>query len=739
MSRLRDLPRSARALMGAVVALGALCVAVRLPEIAGWTSRDLVALTVLVVAGTLAEQFNISIRHRTETENFTLTDAVWVPALLLGKPSVLTFAVVLATVFGQALKRWAWYKILFNASQFAVAITAAELVHAAVAGSGTVGTAMWISAILAMGAFFVVNEVVVAMIIASIEREPLRRVLVLPAGLNLFHAAANVTLGMIATLALSTGPEQLPLLIAPLALCFLAYRGWFQANQEDQQAKELMRTLYEAGCALEGRVDESFDFQPFLDLVSRMVNAPGDSAVQLVLFDGDSVRHLAYGCEPRVAARVEGRSPAEHLDPAADESTHVAAIGFADHAVGALAVRRRPPLSPSEAALVDALASQLATKQENRELFRETERQRSYLSDVIANSSDGIFVVDAGGRVLSWNPAMERIARVPTSAAEGSAIGEILDARLMEGEADLPGSIPIVAGGTHAVLIARPDGTERWIRYATNSMPGDGTDPSFVVVARDVTAEIEADRLKADFVATVSHELRTPLTPLKGFLLTLRNADGELPEGTRREYYDIMLRQAERLERLITDLLDTSQLESGRVPLEPRLADLRVLIPEQVEEAMRLPGARPIELELPDEPAWVRADTFRLGQALLNLLSNAFKYSPPDGPVALVVSATGSHVAIEVQDRGPGIPADEQGRIFERFYRVESGLTRTTGGAGLGLYISKRLIEQMGGTMSVRSESGAGSTFRVTLPRVDQRLIDGMQAGRIEPEMKRAG
>jgi PAS domain S-box-containing protein len=516
-----------------------------------------------------------------------------------------------------------------------------------------------------------------------------------------------------------------------VVLSFLAYRGWFQANQEDQQAKELMRTLYEAGLALEGRVDESFDFQPFLDLAGRMVNA---SPVQLVLFDGDTVRRYAYGREPQTTGRVDGRSPAEHLDPAADEDTHVAPIRSAGRAVGTLAVRRRPPLSPSEASLIDALASQLATKQENRQLFQEAERQRSYLSDVIENSSDGIFVVNADGRVLSWNPAMERIARVPASAAEGRPIADVLDARLAEGESRHPESLPIVAGETHAVLISRPDGTERWIRYATNSMPRDGGAPSFVVVARDVTAEVEAERMKADFVATVSHELRTPLTPLKGFLLTLSNADGDLPVSTRREYYDIMLRQAERLERLITDLLDTSQLDSGRLPLEPTLVDVRKLIPDQVEEALRLPTARPIELSLPDEPAWVRSDPFRLGQVLLNLLSNAFKYSPADAPVGVVVSATSSLVTIDVEDRGEGIPPEEQARIFERFYRVESGLTRTTGGTGLGLYIARRLVEQMGGTMNVRSAPGEGSTFRVSMPRIDQRLIEGMRAAREEPD-----
>jgi two-component system sensor histidine kinase SenX3 len=170
------------------------------------------------------------------------------------------------------------------------------------------------------------------------------------------------------------------------------------------------------------------------------------------------------------------------------------------------------------------------------------------------------------------------------------------------------------------------------------------------------------------------------------------------------------------------------------VPLEPTLVDLRRLIAEQVQEALRLPAARRIELRLPAEAAWVRSDTFRLGQVLMNLLSNASKYSPADSPICVVVSATESVVAIEVQDRGTGIAAEEQGRIFERFYRVDSGLTRTTGGTGLGLYIAKRLVEQMGGTMSVRSSPGDGSTFRVTLPRIDQRLIDGMNAARVEPE-----
>ncbi len=736
MGTVSGLPRSARMVMAGVFASGLACLAIRAHEVATWTAKDALTLAGLVVAGVLAEQFNISIRHRTETENFMLTDAVWVPALLLGKPGVLTCAVVLTTLLGQPLKRWAWYKILFNAAQFAVAITVAEVIHGAIPGAGAVGLTMWTSAIVSMAAFFLVNEVLIALIIACVEHERLSKVLVLPAGLNLFHAAANVTIGMIATLVWSTGPAQLPLVLAPVLLSFLAYRGWFQSNQEEQKSKELMRTLYEASAALLGRVDMRFDFKPFLSSVARMLNA---SLVQLVLFEGDTVLlHTSEG-DVLTAQREPGRNPADHLVPRADETTTIAPVTAEGEEIGALAVRRRPSLSPSEASLVEALAAQVSTKEENEHLFHRAEDQRVYLADVIANSSDGIFVIGSDLAVRSWNPAMERITRFTREEAVGHPIAEVLRARVPADDAayrarasgpEEPAPLSFVPGSTQAVLIARQDGSERWIRYATNAMrgegDGDGSAGSFVVVARDVTAEVEADRLKSDFVATVSHELRTPLTPLKGFLTTLASGDREMPEEARRESYEIMLRQTDRLERLIGDLLDVARLDSGRVPIEPTLVDLRSFLPEHVEDALRQPGGRPIELSIPREPVWVRADPFRVSQVVANLLSNAFKYSGPDAAVRVVLSTAQDRAMIAVHDEGPGIPIEEQPRVFDRFYRIDNSTTRTTGGAGLGLYIAKRLADAMGGELTLASRPGKGCSFVLALSRIDPALMSGI-------------
>jgi PAS domain S-box-containing protein len=716
--------------MAAVVALGAGCVIVRIPEVTSWTSSDLLALAALTATGILVEQFSISIRHRTETENFVLTDAVWVPALLLGRPSVLILAVVLTTVIGQTVKRWAWYKIAFNAGQFALAITAAEAIRSLFPGANTLGLEMWGAAVAAMAGFFVVNEVLVAMIISRIEREPLGSILVLPAGLNLFHAAANITIGMIATLVWVTGPAQLPLVLAPVALSFLAYRGWFQSNQEERQAKELMRTLYEAGQTLFGRLDMRFDFRPFLGEVGRMVNA---SQVQLVMVDGDTVRLQTSERDLETRVRIEGRTPAEHLSPAIDDFTHVAPIILGGETIGALAVRRRPTLSPSEASLIDALASQVSTKEENERLFRGAEHQRSHLADVIANSSDGIFVVGADGMVGSWNPAMERISRVRERDAVGRPVATVLRSSAEGDGADEPAMLALVPGASQSIQITRGDGTQRWIRYAANPLPGDHGEPAFVVVASDVTAEMQTERMKADFVATVSHELRTPLTPLKGFLLNLREADGSLPAETRREYYDIMIRQTERLEKLIGDLLDASTLNAGGLSIESSLVELGRFVPEHLEEALRYPLARPIGLTMSDEPVWIHADPFRIGQVLANLLSNAFKYSPPDGAVRVEISGIDGRAVIAVHDEGDGIPPEDHVRVFDRFYRVENGLTRNTSGAGLGLYIAKHLVEAMGGALTLSSVVGKGTSFFVSLPRIDPDIIEAAEGSQLAP------
>src|SRR5439155_22852475 len=204
-----------------------------------------------------------------------------------------------------------------------------------------------------------------------------------------------------------------------------------------------------------------------------------------------------------------------------------------------------------------------------------------------------------------------------------------------------------------------------------------------VVVVHDVTAEREAEQLKADFVGTISHELRTPLTPLKGFLTSL--IQGVIDDGTevRRDYYRIMLRQANRLERLVSDLLEVSKIESSDVIADTHPVDLCGPVAEQIRTFAEEHPGRSIVLEAPDGPVLVEAESSRIGLVVSNLVGNATKYSPPNTSVVVGVAFDDFMATVSVRDQGPGIPAAEQERIFERFYQIDATLTREQGSVGL--------------------------------------------------------
>jgi PAS domain S-box-containing protein len=719
MSTFRELPAAAQRLIASFAVLAFVAVLILIPEMRTWGPEELGAVLGLSLAAALSEQFTVAVAHRTETENFSVTDALWVPALILAPPGVLTVSVLLGTLAGHAFRRWDWYKVIFNASQFTLAITAAEVVYHRFDLSPSEFTLMtWVGCAIAMSCYFAVNELSVALIISRVEGMSLREVVLLPGGLNLLHAGGNLTIGMLAALVWQAGPVGMPLLIAPIVLSFFAYRGWLQNQRDEEQRRERdrMRTLYEAGRALFGPLDTNFDFQPFLQLVRRLVDAAG---AELVLRDDAELR--VYNSESGLSlttANGPDVEPRDFVSARPGLSTYLAPVGDAETEVGILAVHRAAELSPSECTLVDALASQVSARQQNEQLFNETVEQRGHLADVVGSSSDGIFVLSGDRTVLSWNPAMERITGFRGEEVIGRRFGEALRLR---GEPDGEGTEAqgLVLGTVRPqeALIMRRDGSERWIRYSTSGMPDrHGGGASHVVTARDVTAELEADQMKSDFVATVSHELRTPLTPLRGLLQSL---DAGLVEDTpeaRREYFAIMLRQTERLERLINDLLDVSRIDAGRLRMDAVPVEIGAALEREVHDACQLPDAREVRYERPKEPVWAMVDQFRLGQIVSNLLSNAFKYSPAGTDVAVQLAKAGDHVVVSVRDSGEGIALADQERIFERFYRSHNGNTRTVGGFGLGLYIAKRLAEAMGGTLVLDSPPGQGCTFSLNLP-----------------------
>jgi two-component system phosphate regulon sensor histidine kinase PhoR len=236
--------------------------------------------------------------------------------------------------------------------------------------------------------------------------------------------------------------------------------------------------------------------------------------------------------------------------------------------------------------------------------------------------------------------------------------------------------------------------------------------------------------MKKDFVAMVSHELRTPLTPLQGFLKTLVNGGDDTPPEARQEYYRIMLRQADRLEHLIADLLEVSQLEDGQPVVDLQVVELRELVAQQVAEFGEAHLERTLTLLDSDGPTLVRGDPFRVQQVLGNLLSNALKYSPAGAPIQVSLLETSTEVVVSVRDQGEGIPEADQARVFDRFYRVERGRDQRAGGTGLGLYISRRLMEAMDSRLWLVSRPGEGSTFSFSLPKEVLSLVENVPAVR---------
>jgi signal transduction histidine kinase len=230
--------------------------------------------------------------------------------------------------------------------------------------------------------------------------------------------------------------------------------------------------------------------------------------------------------------------------------------------------------------------------------------------------------------------------------------------------------------------------------------------------------ELEAaSRHKSEFLATMSHELRTPLNAIIGFSQVLKQQMyGPLNEQ-QADYVDDVLSSGQHLLNLINDILDLAKVEAGRMELQPSTFELPVLLENAASMVRERANRQGIGLSVAadDSAADMEGDERKVKQILFNLLSNAVKFTPSGGKVTLAARATGDQVVISVRDTGIGIRPEDQERIFEEFYQV--GASRTQEGTGLGLALTRRLVELHGGQLTVESEPGVGSTFTVTMPR----------------------
>ncbi|HEV8663546.1 MAG TPA: ATP-binding protein [Candidatus Methylomirabilis sp.] len=238
-------------------------------------------------------------------------------------------------------------------------------------------------------------------------------------------------------------------------------------------------------------------------------------------------------------------------------------------------------------------------------------------------------------------------------------------------------------------------------------------------LARRAEEATRQDQLKSELLATVSHELRTPLTSIKGALSVLLGEDPPAPE-IRAEFLGIAHQNVERVMRLVANFLNLTRIEAGQIGIVPRALDLAEVLTAAVERMRGLAAERRVRLELepPRGPLPLTGDPEMLESVFSNLLDNAVKFSPEGASVVVGVGADPRTLTVQVRDQGPGIPPEEVPRVFERFFRGrEAAAARRVPGTGLGLHISKAIVEAHGGRIGVESRVGEGSTFTVTLPR----------------------
>jgi signal transduction histidine kinase len=347
------------------------------------------------------------------------------------------------------------------------------------------------------------------------------------------------------------------------------------------------------------------------------------------------------------------------------------------------------------------------------------------LAEVVAGLDQAFILVDAGGRTVEAGTKVEALlGEVP---APGMPLGELLRDGVVDGVSVFQGE------RSHLARVLRD--REPWrapLRGVDVSLPGGRAvvlgialqplrDGGAVAYLQDATGLREVFDSQEALISITSHELKTPLTAIKAMAELMLGYD--LGESQRKEMIGDVYRQAERLEQLIREILDASQLDSGRMPVEIQPTRLKDVIGEVLDELETQLEGRKVTIKLPADLPMVAADWAKLAQILVNLLTNAVKYSPEGAPVAVRASSRDGLVRVEVKDQGIGIKAEDQGRLFKKFQRLHDTAGRRTPGTGLGLYIVKGLVELQGGAIAVESVHGQGSTFSFTIPVAGPRRV----------------
>ena len=498
--------------------------------------------------------------------------------------------------------------------------------------------------------------------------------------------------------------------------------------ETERTARSLSQQLARTGSLLATDLDPAAVLEAVVSQAAELLRA--DAAALTSLDDGELVITAAVGdgAEEALGARfpatgwvagdvVQSRAPVAYEDVARHESIgdsdvflaagHAAYLGVPLAARegglhGVLSVYAHSPRvwREEEVQALVALAANASVALTNAELYQSVAVEREQSVAILANIADGIVAIDRDGNVVLWNRAAEEITGVPAAEAVGRTPAQVL-------QRDLESN----GGGTNRLVSIPRGDDEVWLSLSEAVM----RDPTGAVAGRifafrDISAEHVVEQMKSDFVSTVSVQLRTPLTSIYGFAQTLLREDVAFSDAERLTFLEFIARESERLTSIVDALLNAAKLDSGDLVVTLQPTDVDAVVRDVVAASLGSPNGHRIVAELDTGRCRAQADPEKLRQVLEQLVSNAVKYSPSGGTVTVSATRRADAVEVAVSDEGEGIAPSERDRIFSRFYTGGTGQ-----GTGLGLFIARGLVREMGGRMWVESEEGEGSRFAFEL------------------------
>jgi PAS domain S-box-containing protein len=734
--RLKGYVAAVALLAAAVAAVAAMSVPTR-----GGAPIYALALMAGLIATTEAVQ--IRFYHRDQVDAINVMEGVLVPLVLVtsGWPLVVTCAA--AVLVGDLLRRNNLLKIVFNVSQWVLAASLGSVVlHALHAGSRPSAAALGaiVATVLVMSA---VNVLAMSGVFAVLSGPGTsRRAGSVALTGHVAGMGACLLIGVCLSATYRWTPWTLVVGFLLIVGMHLTGRSYAAVRADRVRLEGLQRATHALAASLEpadaipvflaeARIGfEVREVQLVLfgerGTTVHTCSAPGDggdlAAYSTAAEQHDLAAALAETLYEPAHISVGGDSAAARALAASGRQRALAApLRSGSKTIGMLLLLDRVGMEGFEAGelpIAAALARELVGFLQRVELLQAVDGERRKLADILESTSDGILSIAADGAITSWNAGLAASTGYGADEMVGtrhfgllrprdSAGRDVLIERWVEqidSASGLPTELQVVSAGGQTV----------WLSCSYSRIPaGEDRDDVLVVVARNITQARELERLKDDFVAVVSHELRTPLVPIKGWAQTLLNRGDRLSDAQRRTAVQSILAQAQKLESLVLNILEASRIEAGRVDGDG-VADVGAIVARIVEDSLASRPDRVVRLRPSAAACNVRGSAVWVERAVTNLLANAIKYSPDEEPVDVTVSVAGAEVLVSVTDRGPGIAADAQERIFERFERLEESRKQT--GTGLGLYITRRLARAMGGEVSVSSMPGAGSTFVLRLP-----------------------